>query len=81
MSHRQNNKGLKNLEKNLEKCQLNDDILISYSIEMLETMKQGYEEMGDINLQYANEASASDYKDNVYYEMWLCGVWYIKWLM
>lgn len=74
MSHRQNNKGLKNLEKNLEKCQLNDDILISYSIEMLETMKQGYEEMGDINLQYANEASASDYKDSVYYEMWLCGV-------
>lgn len=74
MSHRQNNKDLKNLEKNLEKCQLNDDILISYSIEMLEMMKQGYEEMGDINLQYANEVSASDYKDSVYYEMWLCGV-------
>ena len=74
MSHRQNSKDLKNLEKNLEKCQLNDDILISYSIEMLEMMKQGYEEMGDINLQYANEASTSDYKDSVYYEMWLCGV-------
>ncbi|MGL4450938.1 MAG: hypothetical protein ACRCTZ_07085 [Sarcina sp.] len=74
MSHRQNNKDLNNSEKNLEKCQLNDDILISYSIEMLEMMKQGYEEMGDINLQYANEANASEYKDSVYYEMWLCGV-------
>ncbi|MGL5576460.1 MAG: hypothetical protein ACRDCW_13040 [Sarcina sp.] len=74
MSHRQNNKDLNNLEKNLERCQLNDDILISYSIEMLEMMKQGYEEMGDINLQYANEANASEYKDSVYYEMWLCGV-------
>ncbi|WP_297520121.1 hypothetical protein [uncultured Clostridium sp.] len=74
MSHRQKNKNLKNLEKTLEKCQLNDDILISYSIEMLEMMKKGYKDMGDINLQYANEASTSDYKDNVYYEMWLCGV-------
>ena len=74
MSHRQDKNSLNISEKNLEKCQLNDDILISYSIEMLEMMKQGYEEMGDINLQYANEASASDYKDSVYYEMWLCGV-------
>ncbi|MGL4655353.1 MAG: hypothetical protein ACRCWM_05680 [Sarcina sp.] len=74
MSHRQNNNDLKNTEKNSEKCQLNDDILISYSIEMLEMMKQGYEEMGEINLQYANEANASEYKDSVYYEMWLYGV-------
>lgn len=74
MSHRRDENSLNISEKNLKKCQLKDDILISYSIEMLEMMKQGYEEMGDINLQYANEVSASDYKDSVYYEMWLCGV-------
>lgn len=74
MSHRRNDENLKNLEKNKKICQFNDDMLISYSIEMLEMMKQGYEQMGEINLQYANEASTSDYKDSVYYEMWLCGV-------
>lgn len=74
MSHRHKNKNSENLEKNLEICQLNDDILISYSIEMIESMKQGYEQMGEINLQYANEATSAEYKDSVYYEMWLCGV-------
>ena len=54
-------------------CQLNDDVLISYNIEMLEKMKLGYEQMGEINLKYANE-SVPDFKDGVYYEKWLCGV-------
>lgn len=70
MSQGQNNK---NIEKSKEICQLNDDILISYSIEMLEEMKNGYEQMAEINLSYAND-SISDFTDGVYYEKWLCGV-------
>lgn len=71
MSRKQENENINFIEKNIKKCQFNDDTVISYSIEM---MKQGYEQMGELNLQYANEGSTSDLKDSVYYEMWLCGV-------
>ncbi|MGL5617312.1 MAG: hypothetical protein ACRDD2_13995 [Sarcina sp.] len=60
--------------ENEEKCQLNDSNVISYSIEMLELMKKGYEQMGELNLKYSNEASTSEYEDSIDYEMWLCGV-------
>lgn len=60
--------------ENEKKCQLNDDAVILYSIEMLELMKNGYEQMGELNLQYSNEASTSEYEDSIDYEMWLCGV-------
>ena len=30
--------------------------------------------MGELNLQYSNEASTSEYEDSIDYEMWLCGV-------
>ena len=73
MSQRQNNEDIKKIEKDIKICQLNDDVLISYNIEMLEKMKLGYEQMGEINLKYANE-SVPDFKDGVYYEKWLCGV-------
>lgn len=61
--------------ENEKKCQLNNEEVISYSIEMLELMKKGYEQMGELNLQYSNEASTSEYEDSIDYEMWLCGVW------
>lgn len=73
VSHKQLKK-TSNLEYGIKKCQLNNDSLISYNIEMLEMMKQGYAEMGEINLKCAEEASIVDFQDSAYYEMWLCGV-------
>ncbi|MGL4655512.1 MAG: hypothetical protein ACRCWM_06500 [Sarcina sp.] len=63
-----------NFKKNIKECQLNGDSLISYNKEMLDMMKQGYQQMGEINLEFANEACLSEFEDSVYYEMWLCGV-------
>ncbi|MGL4740607.1 MAG: hypothetical protein ACRC41_07355 [Sarcina sp.] len=71
MSQRQFNN---NFKKNIKECQLNDDSLISYNKEMLDMMKQGYQQMGEINLEIANEACLNEFEDSVYYEMWLCGV-------
>lgn len=75
MSHLKELTNQKYIEfENEKNCQLNDEGVILYSIEMLELMKNGYEQMGELNLQYSNEASTSEYEDSIDYEMWLCGV-------
>ncbi|MPQ43139.1 hypothetical protein [Clostridium tarantellae] len=71
-------------EKFKKNSQLNKDILISYkekknimhdkTEDFYEVMKRGYEEMGEINLLYAEEAMDLALNDQLEYEMWLGGV-------
>lgn len=42
------------------------------------SMKIGYIEMGEINLQLAID-NGSELVDINNYETWLCGVWFFKW--
>lgn len=70
---------IKNIKKNEKNSQLNDNTLISYkekekTKDLYSWMKNGYEEMASINLQYAEEACGLALYDELEYEMWLCGV-------
>jgi len=55
--------------------------LIQYNKEknkFFKSMKNGYIEMGKINLQLASD-NESELVEINNYETWLCGVWFFKW--
>lgn len=76
-------------EKDTKSSQFTEEKVISYNKELNnlcndidnevrnvyeEIMKKGYEEMGKINLRYAQEGEFSQWYDSIEYETWLCGV-------
>lgn len=75
---------IKSIKKDKEINQVNDYNLIEYmdekiNIEFLRMMKDGYEQMGDINLELASIPFENGITDINKYENWLCGVWYFEW--
>lgn len=70
---------IKSIKKDKEINQVNDYNLIEYmdekiNIEFLRMMKDGYEQMGDINLELASIPFENGITDINKYENWLCGV-------
>lgn len=70
---------IKSIKRDKEINQVNDYNLIEYmdekiNIEFLRMMKDGYEQMGDINLELASIPFENGITDINKYENWLCGV-------
>ena len=69
-----------NYEKNLGKnSRFIEDSLIEcsdkeFSINFIEEMEKGYEEMAEINLEYSKLGSEYMLDDVNEYEAWICGV-------
>ena len=75
---------IKSIKKYEKINQFNDYNTIEYmdeevNIEVLQIMKEGYEAMGEINLELAELPFESGIADINEYENWLCGVWYFEW--
>lgn len=73
-----------NYEKNLGKnSRFIEDSLIEcsdkeFSINFIEEMEKGYEEMAEINLEYSKLGSEYMLDDVNEYEAWICGVWLLN---
>ena len=73
-----------NYEKKLEKnSRFIEDSLIEcsdkeFSINFIEEMEKGYEEMAEINLEYSKLGSEYMLDDVNEYEAWICGVWLLN---
>ena len=70
-------------DKNKKNSILFNKDLIQYkeeqdNLDSNNSMKIGYIEMGEINLQLAID-NGSELVDINNYETWLCGVWFFKW--